>query len=169
MPTVTVICNAVLPVKGTGGHSRFSEAIRAAMRDVALFGRSAARHLRGDIYEVRVRGPIHAWRVLFSVEGSRHHVLLALSAFEKKTQKTPDRELESRKRWPTATKQRPQRWRQSSVLWTMRSHRTTSPRPRGRPQLQRRFRERRRHVRLIIVKTWWLRAGAVGVRLPCAR
>ena len=27
-----------------------SEAIRAAMRDVALFGRSAARHLRGDIY-----------------------------------------------------------------------------------------------------------------------
>ena len=71
-----------------------SEAIRAAMRDVALFGRSAARHLRGDIYEVRVRGPIHAWRVLFSAEGSRHHVLLAHSAFEKKTQKRPDRELE---------------------------------------------------------------------------
>ncbi|MFN0088890.1 MAG: type II toxin-antitoxin system RelE/ParE family toxin [Acidimicrobiales bacterium] len=64
------------------------------MREVALVGRSAARHLRGDVYEVRVRRSGRAWRLLFSAEGNRQHILLALSGFEKKTQKTPDRELE---------------------------------------------------------------------------
>src|SRR5512134_1758755 len=75
-------------------HPQDSEAIRAAMRDVALFGRSAAvicaatsttsgsagRSTRGGCCSLRREG--------------RHHLLLALSAFEKKTQKTTDRELE---------------------------------------------------------------------------
>lgn len=66
----------------------------AAMKDVAAYGLSAARHLRGDIWEVRVDGENQAYRVLFSAEGRFHHVLLALEAFSKKTQKTPANTLQ---------------------------------------------------------------------------
>ena len=61
----------------------------AAMADVAEVGLSAARHLRGDIYEARVDGLHQAYRVLFADEGYYGEVLLALEAFSKKTQKTP--------------------------------------------------------------------------------
>ncbi len=64
-------------------------AIAAAMRDVADDGLVAARHVRGDIYEVRASGERQSFRVLFAAEGSRRHVLLALEAFSKKTQRTP--------------------------------------------------------------------------------
>ena len=64
------------------------------MREAALGGRSMARHLRGDVYELRVAVQGRAWRLLFSAEGRSHSVLLALSSFEKKTQQTPLRELE---------------------------------------------------------------------------
>lgn len=37
----------------------------AAMRDVATVGVKAARHLRGDIYEVRADGDRQAYRLLF--------------------------------------------------------------------------------------------------------
>lgn len=66
----------------------------ASMKEVAERGRSAARHLRGDIYEVRAQGATRSFRVLFSAEGRSKHVLLSLSAFEKRTQKTPVSELE---------------------------------------------------------------------------
>jgi len=71
-----------------------AKAIRAGMRIVAESGRSAARHVRGDIYEVRVRRSGRAWRVLFSTEGRFAHVLLAVSAFEKKTSRTPKAEID---------------------------------------------------------------------------
>ena len=61
----------------------------AAMRDVVTVGIQAARHLRGDIYEVRADGDRQAYRLLFAPEGRRGQVLLALEAFSKKTQKTP--------------------------------------------------------------------------------
>jgi phage-related protein len=70
------------------------DAIRVAMSEAASGGRSLARHLRGDVYELRVAVRGRAWRLLFSAEGPRHHVLLALSSFEKKTQRTPLREVE---------------------------------------------------------------------------
>jgi phage-related protein len=66
-------------------------AVVAAMKDVATVGLSAARHLRGEIYEVRADGLRASYRLLFSVEGRRGQVLLALEAFSKKSQKTPDR------------------------------------------------------------------------------
>lgn len=68
--------------------------VRLAMLAVALEGRAAARHLQGDIYEARAGRGGRAWRVLFAAEGRSHHVLLALSAFEKKTQQTPRSELD---------------------------------------------------------------------------
>ncbi len=66
----------------------------AGMREVAEHGLSAAKHLRGDIYEVRAEASTRSFRLLFSAEGRFSQVLLSLSGFQKKTQKTPTRELE---------------------------------------------------------------------------
>lgn len=67
--------------------------ILAAMKDVQLNGLPVARHLRDDIYEVRAAGRHAAYRVLIATEGARSQVLLAVSAFTKKTQKTPPSEI----------------------------------------------------------------------------
>ena len=52
-----------------------------------------ARHLSGDLYEVRADGRQATYRVLFAAEGKNSQVLLALSAFSKKTQRTPPDEI----------------------------------------------------------------------------
>jgi phage-related protein len=69
-------------------------AIVAGMKDVCQQGLPAARHLRGDVYEIKAEAPTRSFRLLFSAEGSHGQVLLSLSAFEKRTQRTPPRELE---------------------------------------------------------------------------
>ena len=69
-------------------------AIVAGMKDVADRGFAAARHLRDDLYEVRADAATRSFRVIFSAEGRYSQVLLSLSAFEKRTQKTPVRELD---------------------------------------------------------------------------
>ncbi len=43
--------------------------VAAAMEEVARHGLRRARHLRGDIWEVRVEGERKAFRVVFSPEG----------------------------------------------------------------------------------------------------
>lgn len=68
-------------------------AVVAAMRDVRDVGLAAARHLRGQIYEVRADGDRQTYRILFAPEGRRSHVLLALEGFSKKTQKTPPEKI----------------------------------------------------------------------------
>lgn len=70
------------------------DAVRAAMVLIRRHGRSSARHLRHDIYEVRARRAGRAWRVLFAAVGRDEHVLLALEGIEKKSQATPSRALE---------------------------------------------------------------------------
>jgi phage-related protein len=65
----------------------------AAMKEVAREGLRFARHLRDDIWEVRIEAERKAFRVLFSPEGRSQQVLLALEAFTKKTQKTPTRTI----------------------------------------------------------------------------
>jgi hypothetical protein len=45
-------------------------AVVAAMKEVAIDGLSAARHLRGEIYEVRADGDRMAYRILFARRGS---------------------------------------------------------------------------------------------------
>ena len=62
-----------------------------AMKDVS--GLTVARHLRGEVYEVRASGARAAYRVLFASEGAKSQVLLAVSAFTKKTQRTPPAEI----------------------------------------------------------------------------
>jgi phage-related protein len=64
-------------------------AVLAGMAEVRDEGLRAARHLDGDIWEVRVDGDRVIYRVLFAEEGTRGRVLLSLEAFKKKTQKTP--------------------------------------------------------------------------------
>ena len=68
-------------------------AVVAGMKEVAQRGLPAAKHLRGDIYEVRAEASDRTFRVLFAAEGRFSQVLLSLSGFVKKTQKTPPREL----------------------------------------------------------------------------
>lgn len=63
------------------------------MRRVSTVGVSEARHLRGEIYEVRVRARV-SHRILFAREGRHGHILLALHAFAKTTQQTPRHPLE---------------------------------------------------------------------------
>lgn len=72
--------------------------ILAAMKEVRELGLPAARHLRGEIYEVRADGDHVIYRVLFATEGQREQILLTLDAFSKKTQRTPPRSIETARR-----------------------------------------------------------------------
>lgn len=70
----------------------------AAMVDVRQNGLGAARHLEGDIYEVRADGKGVIYRVLFAPQGKRKQVLLSLEGFKKKSQKTPPATIRLAKR-----------------------------------------------------------------------
>lgn len=69
-------------------------AVLVAMKALAEGDLRVARHLRGEIWEVRVRGRNRIFRVLFAREGRFGPVLLCLEVFAKKTQKTPASKLE---------------------------------------------------------------------------
>ncbi len=63
------------------------------MKDVREKGLKVARHLRGDIYEVRANGIDESYRLLFAEQGMKGRILLSLVAYSKKTQATPEPEL----------------------------------------------------------------------------
>lgn len=66
-------------------------AIVASMKEVAIEGLSAARHLRGEIYEVRAEGDRAALsRAVRSGGSSRPGSLGTRSSLKKQMQKTPD-------------------------------------------------------------------------------
>jgi phage-related protein len=67
-------------------------AVVAAMKDVADNGLVASRHLHGEVHEVRAEADRQAFRVLFAQETS--YILLSLSGFQKKRQKTPQDEID---------------------------------------------------------------------------
>lgn len=71
-----------------------AHAVALAMREVAVYGLASARHLRGDIYEVRADGNHQSFRILFATEGRYQQVLLSLEAFSKKTPKTPPQKID---------------------------------------------------------------------------
>jgi phage-related protein len=75
-------------------HDEDKAAILAAMKEVRRDGTRAARHLRGELFEVRADGQQVIYRVLFAREGGQGQVLLSLVAFNKKTQKTPPEQIE---------------------------------------------------------------------------
>jgi phage-related protein len=57
----------------------------AAMKEVRQQGLRAARHLDGEIYEVRADGKGVIYRVLFAPQGKHKRVFLSLEALKKKT------------------------------------------------------------------------------------
>jgi phage-related protein len=79
------------PVKEFVGalRDRDAAAVGAALKEVEEKGLRAARHLRGPIYEIRAFGSGVSYRILFAPQGKKGQVLLALTAFRKKSQKTP--------------------------------------------------------------------------------
>jgi phage-related protein len=72
-------------------------AVLAAMKEIQDHGTPCARHLDGDIWEVRADGRDVIYRVLFAEEGRTSRILLALSGFKKKTQKTPPAAIKTAK------------------------------------------------------------------------
>lgn len=70
----------------------------AAMKEVRQQGLQAARHLEGEIYEVRADGKGVIYRVLFAPQGKHKQVFLSLEALKKKTQKTPPQVIQLAKR-----------------------------------------------------------------------
>lgn len=63
--------------------------VAAAMKDAQGAGTGAGRHLRGEIYELRISGRTNDYRVLYATDGNHQEILLALVAFPKQSQKTP--------------------------------------------------------------------------------
>lgn len=72
--------------------------IHAQMIIVRQDGLSAARHLVEDIYEVEAHGVDHSYRLLFTSEGQKGRVLLAVVLMAKQTQRTPKRVLDLARR-----------------------------------------------------------------------
>lgn len=70
-------------------NPREAARILATMNEVARLGTAAARHLRGDLWEVRATGDRRIFRILFAEEGHYGQVLLALEGFTKTTRRTP--------------------------------------------------------------------------------
>ncbi|MFL5660781.1 MAG: type II toxin-antitoxin system RelE/ParE family toxin [Ktedonobacteraceae bacterium] len=69
-------------------------AILEEMKYVREHGKSAARHVRKDIYEVRAIYDTKAYRILFASEGHSNHILLSLEGFQKKTRETPKAKID---------------------------------------------------------------------------
>ncbi len=63
--------------------------VLARLKKIRDEGTSAARHLVADLWEARVDGLDVTHRVLFTEEGGKGRILLALESFSKKTRKTP--------------------------------------------------------------------------------
>ena len=68
--------------------------IVAAMEDVVTYGKEASRHVRDDVYEVRVSGKDVTYRIFYATEGRYNQVLLAVHAVAKKTQKARDHDID---------------------------------------------------------------------------
>ncbi len=69
-------------------------AVLAAIKEVRRKGVRAARHLQGELFEVRADGERVIYRILFAREGEQSQGLLSLVAFKKKTQNTPPTQIE---------------------------------------------------------------------------
>lgn len=79
------------------------------MKDVRVNGTKVARHLRGDIYEVRAFAKDRGYRILFAEQGRRSQVLLSLHAIKKQTQQTPDEDIDLAEKRLASWRQRAKR------------------------------------------------------------
>jgi phage-related protein len=65
--------------------------VMARMAKIRDEGTPAARHLVEDLWEARVDGLGLTHRILFTEEGAKGRILLAIAGFTKKSTKTPPR------------------------------------------------------------------------------
>ena len=65
--------------------------VLARMAKIRVEGTPAARHLVEDLWEARIDGHGVTHRILFTEEGSKARILLAIDGFTKKSPKTPVR------------------------------------------------------------------------------
>jgi phage-related protein len=70
-------------------------AVVSAMGEVKREGLSAAKPVRGEIYEVIASGDRVTYRILFAPEGDSDQVLLALEGLNKKSQKLPKKTIDT--------------------------------------------------------------------------
>ena len=98
-------------------------AIAAVMTEVRNAGRAHpdVNHLRGDIWQLEVRGRSAIYRLLFAEEGRYQQVLLALEVVNKKWQKAKRQHLE-------LAEKRLADWRERGTRRTP-SRSTTAPLP----------------------------------------
>ena len=98
-------------------------AIAAVMTEVRNAGRAHpdVNHLRGDIWQLEVRGRSAIYRLLFAEEGRYQQVLLALEVVNKKWQKAKGRHIE-------LAEKRLADWRERGTRRTP-SRSTTAPLP----------------------------------------
>lgn len=98
-------------------------AIAAVMTEVRNAGRAHpdVNHLRGDIWQLEIRGRTAIYRLLFAEEGRYQQVLLALEVVNKKWQKAKGRHIE-------VAEKRLADWRQRGTRRTP-SRSTTAPLP----------------------------------------
>ncbi len=98
-------------------------AIAAVMTEVRNAGRAHpdVNHLRGDIWQLEVRGRSAIYRLLFAEEGRYQQVLLALEVVNKKWQKAKGRHIE-------LAEKRLADWRERGTRRTP-SRSTTAPPP----------------------------------------
>jgi phage-related protein len=75
--------------------------------------------LDGDIWEVRVDGNRVIYRILFAQEGRLRQILLALDAFNKKTQKTPRATIDLAKRRSADWRRRGEKKARQSAATTL--------------------------------------------------
>jgi phage-related protein len=78
----------------------------------------AARHLHGEIYEVRASTSTRSFRVLFASEGAQSQVLLSLVAFAKKTQRTPPKAIELAKQRLSDWRSRARSGKSGELRWS---------------------------------------------------
>ncbi len=88
--------------------------VHAAMKEVRDKGTRLARHLRGDIYEVRAEGPNDSYRILFATEGKKSRILLAVHAILKHGQKAPNHAIDVAERRLREWRDRGRRRRQTA-------------------------------------------------------
>lgn len=98
-------------------------AIAAVMTEVRNAGRAHpdVNHLRGDIWQLEIRGRSAIYRLLFAEEGRYQQVLLALEVVNKKWQKAKGRHIE-------LAEKRLADWRERGTRRTP-SRSTTAPLP----------------------------------------
>jgi phage-related protein len=74
-------------------QARLRRAVELLVQRNVLAGEPLVRHLEGKLWELRVESNTNIYRIVYAFSAGRRIILL--HGFQKKTQKTPRREIET--------------------------------------------------------------------------